>query len=136
MTRRAVNWRSLAAGLSLTLLTACGSETKPAAKETVPTQIAPQSGDAAIGIEFTYVFSSNPVENLTVFLLVQDAEGRAVRSAEAVTNAGGIAYFENLPEGEYTLKLWDERNNRWEFTTDLHAYTGSKRRSVAAAFML
>jgi len=116
------------------LMAACGPGTpvRPASE-----RIDPQFGEAEITIEYTSLFSSNPLQNLKIFLAVISEDGKVVHSGEVLTDSDGMARFGGLPEGVYTLKLWEISNQRWEIKdVDLSQCTGENRGKMVAEFML
>jgi len=108
----------------------CGSGAKPGPAGTsapkgpdaAPTT-QPAEGDAAITAEFYTTMGDNAM-NVTIHLAVLDANDNTVYTADAITGQFGVATFQGLPVGEFTLRFSDDRRNHCEFKVNLRDFTG------------
>ncbi len=107
-----------------------------APSEEKETEVTPTKGTASISVAFFVSFTGDYLIGETIYILVQDRDGNALHNGEVVTDEMGYATFENLPECEATVKLWDKRNNRWVLKLDLREFTGENRGKQAGEFDL
>ena len=116
---------------SALLLPGCGGDQDGPPSKEYATDIArgnvkPETGKAAIGVEFSNTSNDTALTNMKVFLLVRDTEGNALFNDEQVTDEFGVAHFKGLPAREAVVRVWNPEEGSCEFEVDLSKYTGEK----------
>lgn len=108
-----------------------GPPPKEYAKDIARGNVKPETGNAAITIEFSNSFDDSPLARMKVFLLVRDPEGNALFNDETVTDERGVAKFKGLPAQEVAVRVWNPDKGACEFKVDLAKYTGKRAGAVA-----
>ncbi len=113
-----------------------GPPPKEYATDIAAGNVKPETGEAAISIEFTSSFNDASLANMKVLLLVRDSEGNALFNDEKVTDEHGVARFEGLPAQAATVRAWNPEKGVCEFEVDLQDYTGEKAGAMVHSCVL